>query len=154
MAKKLLDQVREAIRNKHYSYRTEKTYIDWIRRYILYHNKRHPKQMGAAEIQAFIAHLSNEREVATSTQNQALSAILFLYRTVLEKEIVLPPDLIRPVKGKRVPVVLSHREALAVINEMSGKTQLMAKILYGSGLRLMECMRLRVKDIDFEISVR
>jgi integron integrase len=147
--KKLLDQVRDSIRNKHYSYRTEKAYVDWIKRYILYHNKRHPKFMGAEEIQAFITYLATEREVATSTQNQALSAILYLYNVVLEKEVSLPLDLIRPVRPKRLPTVLTHQEAMAVLDQMSGKTLLMAKILYGSGLRLMECLRLRVKDLDF-----
>ena len=147
--KKLLDQVRDSIRNKHYSSRTEKTYIDWIKRFILYHEKRHPKDMGASEIREFITYLATEREVSTSTQNQAMSAIMFLYKYVLEKEITIPPDIMRPVRPKRLPTVLSHEEALAVLDRMSGKTQLMAKILYGSGLRLMECLRLRVKDVDF-----
>ena len=148
--KKLLDQVREALRTKHYAYRTEETYIDWIKRYIIFHKKRHPKDMGANEIREFIAYLVTERKVATSTQNQALSAILFLYRTVLEKEIILPPELVNPSRPKRLPTVLTHAEAMSVINQMRGIPRLMAKILYGSGLRLMECMRLRVKDIDFD----
>jgi integron integrase len=148
--RKLLDQVSDAIRTKHYSYRTEQTYIDWIKRYILYHGKRHPKDMGAPEIQAFITHLAVEKNVAASTQNQALSAILFLYRQVLQIEMEIPSDLIRAEKSKTLPVVLTQREALAVIGKMSGTTQLMAKILFGSGLRLTECIRLRVKDIDFD----
>lgn len=148
--KKLLDQVSEALRTKHYAYRTEQTYVDWIKRYILFHKKRHPKDMGANEIREFIAYLATERKVATSTQNQALSAILFLYRTVLEKEIILPPGLINPSRPKRLPTVLTHTEAMSVISHMRGTPRLMAKLLYGSGLRLMECMRLRVKDIDFE----
>ena len=148
--KKLLDQVSEALRTKHYAYRTEKTYVDWIKRYIIFHKKRHPKDMGVNEIREFIAYLATERKVATSTQNQALSANLFLYRTVLEIEIILPPGLINPSRPKRLPTVLTHDEAMSVISHMRGTPRLMAKLLYGSGLRLMECMRLRVKDIDFE----
>lgn len=148
--RKLLDQVSDALRTKHYSYRTEQTYIDWIKRYILFHNKRHPNEMGENEIRAFLAHLAAERKVSTSTQNQALSAILFLYRIVLQKEITLPPDLTRVSRPKRLPTVLSHAEAMSVIDKMRGIPRLMTKILYGSGLRLTECLRLRVKDIDFE----
>lgn len=148
--KKLLDQVREALRTKHYSYRTEQTYVDWIKRYILFHKKQHPKELGVEEIREFIAHLAAERKVATSTQNQALSATLFLYRTVLQIEINLPPELMRPSRPRRLPVVLTHEEAMSVINAMSGVPRIMTKILYGSGLRIMECMRLRVRDIDFE----
>jgi integron integrase len=148
--KKLLEQVSEALRTKHYAYRTEETYLDWIKRYILFHKKRHPKDMDANEIREFIAYLATERKVATSTQNQALSAILFLYRTVLQKEITLPPDLINPSRPKRLPTVLTHIEAMSAINHMRGAPRLMTKILYGSGLRLMECLRLRVKDIDFD----
>jgi integron integrase len=149
MAKKLLDQARDALRARHYSYRTEETYIDWMRRFILFHDKRHPNEMNAAEIQAFITHLAAERAVAASTQNQALSAILFLYREVLHKEI--EPILLSSAKRpERLPTVLTHQEALRVINQLTGTHKLMAQILYGSGLRLMECVRLRVKDIDFE----
>jgi len=147
--RKLLDQVSDAIRTKHYSLRTEKTYIEWIRRYILFHKKRHPKDMGAEEVQAFITHLATQRAVSASTQNQALSALMFLYRHVLQKEITWPSDVIRAEKSKTLPTVLTHQEAMAVIDKMTGTSQLMAKILYGSGLRLMECLRLRVKDIDF-----
>jgi integron integrase len=148
--KKLLEQVQEALRTKHYSYRTEQTYIDWIKRYIIFHKKQHPKDLGVEQIRAFIAYLATERKVATSTQNQALSAILFLYRTVLGQEINLSPDLINPSRPKRLPTVLTHEEAMTVINAMRGKPRTMTKILYGSGLRLMECLRLRVRDIDFE----
>jgi integron integrase len=148
-AKKLLEQVSDAIRIKHYSQRTEQTYIDWIRRYILFHNKRHPKDMGVPEIQAFITHLATQRHLSASSQNQALSAILFLYRHVLNKEIDFPSDVIRAEKSKTLPTVLTQQEAMTVINKMTGLPQLMTKILYGSGLRLMECLRLRVKDIDF-----
>jgi integron integrase len=148
--KKLLEQVSDAMRVKHYSYRTEKTYIDWIKRYILFHNKRHPNEMGAPEIQTFLVHLATERNVSASTQNQALSAILFLYRHVLRMDIDLPAEYFRASKSRKIPVVLTHREAIATIGKMSGVPQLMAKILYGSGLRIAECLNLRVKDIDFD----
>jgi integron integrase len=147
--KKLLDRVGDAIRLKHYSFRTEQTYKDWIKRYILFHRKRHPKDMGVEEIQNFLSHLAAEKNVAASTQNQALSAILFLYRHVLHIEIEFPTDIIRAEKSKTLPTVLTHREAIAVIHHMPGVPQLMTKILYGSGLRLMECLRLRIKDLDF-----
>ena len=148
--KKLMDQVSDALRTKHYSYRTEQTYKDWIKRYILFHGKRHPKDMGEAEIRAFIAHLAAERKVAVSTSNQALSAILFLYRTVLQMDVQLPPDLSKASRPKRLPTVLTHAEAMQIIGRMRGASRLMAKIMYGSGLRVMECMRLRVKDLDFD----
>ena len=148
-SKKILDQVSDAIRLKHYSYRTEQTYKEWIKRYILFHKKRHPAEMGAPEIQAFLSHLAVEKRVAASTQNQALSAILFLYKYVLLKPVDVPSDLIRAEKSKTLPTVLTHLEAMAVIRQMKGVTQLMAKILYGGGLRLTECLRLRIKDIDF-----
>jgi integron integrase len=145
----LVERVRDAIRIKQYSYRTEETYLDWARRYILFHNKRHPREMGAPEIQAFLAHLVGERKVGASTQNQALSAILFLYREVIHKEI--EPILLSSAKRPdRLPTVLTQQEVLRVINHLGGTHKLMAQLLYGSGLRLMECVRLRVKDIDFE----
>jgi integron integrase len=148
--KKLLDQYREALRNRHYSLRTEKTYISWVRQYILYHNKRHPREMGIVEINDFITHLVNQKTVSASTQNQAISAILFLYRNVLysqfdEKALIS----IRPAKPKRVPSVLSRDEAKQVIAQMDGIYKWMTQIMYGSGLRLMEVLRLRVKDLDF-----
>ena len=148
--KKLLDQYREALRNRHYSLRTEQTYLSWVRQYILYHNKRHPRDMGVAEINAFITHLVNQKTVSASTQNQAISAVLFLYRQVLQiplDERALMP--IRPIKSKRVPTVLSREEAKRVIAQMDGIYKIMTQLLYGSGLRLMEVMRLRVKDLDF-----
>lgn len=148
--KKLMDQVSDALRTKHYSYRTEQTYKDWIKRYILFHNKRHPKDMGETEIRAFIVHLTNDRKVAASTSNQALSAILFLYRNVLQIEIKLPPDLSNAARPKRLPAVLTREEALKVVSFMRGTPRLMAKIMYGAGLRVNECLRLRVKDIDFD----
>jgi len=147
--KKLLDQVRDVLRIKHYSYRTEQTYVDWIKHYIIFHKKRHPKDMGAPEIEDFLAYLAQERHVAASTQNQALSALLFLYKNVLQQEVAALPTLVHAGRPKHLPTVLTHDEALAVINRMTGKSRLMARLLYGSGLRLMECLRLRVKDIDF-----
>lgn len=149
MAKKLLDQLSDALRTKHYSYRTEETYIDWVRRFILFHNKQHPETMGAAEIRAFLAHLATDRNVAASTQNQALSAILFLYREVLHKEIetILLTDAKRP---ERLPTVLNRDEVVRILAQLRGTHKLMTQLLYGSGLRLMECVRLRVKDLDFE----
>ena len=149
MAKKLLDQARDRLRAMHYSYRTEETYIDWMRRYILFHKKRHPAEMGVPEIQEFLTHLAAERSVAASTQNQALSAVLFLYREVLHKEI--EPILLSSAKRpERLPAVLSREETLSIIANLHGIHKLMVQLLYGSGLRLMECVRLRVKDIDFE----
>lgn len=148
-ARKLLDQVSDAIRIKHYSQRTEKTYIAWIRRCILFHNKRHPKDMGAEKIQAFISHLATGRIVSASTQNQALSAIIFLYRSLLKIDLdEAALNFVRPKKGKRVPVVLSRDEARAIIANMTGAHKLMVQVMYGSGLRLMECLRLRVKAMS------
>ncbi|MBE7436027.1 MAG: integron integrase [Anaerolineales bacterium] len=139
----------EILRSRHYSNRTEETYLDWVRRYILFHKKRHPLEMGAEEIRAFLIHLATERTVAASTQNQALSAILFLYREVLHKEI--EPILLSAAKRpERLPTVLSREEVIRIIDRMNGLNKLMAQVLYGSGLRLMECLRLRVKDVDFE----
>jgi integron integrase len=148
-AKKLLDQMRDALQTQHYSYRTENTYVEWAKRFVLFHKKRHPREMGVPEVEAFITHLATERKVAASTQNQALSAILFLYREVLRQPLETV-TAVRPQKPERLPTVLTRSEALRVINALSGVHQLMAKILYGSGLRLVECIRLRVKDIDFE----
>jgi integron integrase len=148
--KKLLDQYSEALRNRHYSLRTEKTYSSWVRQYILYHNKRHPREMREPEINDFITHLVNLKNVSASTQNQAISAILFLYRNVLHIELdekALIP--IRPTKPRRVPTVLSRAEAIKVISQMNDIYKVMAQLMYGSGLRLMEVMRLRVKDLDF-----
>jgi integron integrase len=149
-SKKLLDQVRDALRLKHYSIRTEEAYVDWIKRYILFHSKRHPKDMGLAQVQAFLTHLAVEGQVAASTQNQALSALLFLYRQVLKIDLDTPLDAVRAKKPSRLPVVLTRAETHQVIQGLAGPYQLMAKLLYGSGLRLMECVRLRVKDIDFD----
>lgn len=147
--KKLLDQVREKIRLLHYAYKTEQAYVEWIKRFILFHNKRHPAEMGTAEVEKFLTFLAVQRKVSASTQNQALHAILFLYREILHKDLG-PVQALRAQKDARVPTVLTHAEAIAVIQGMSGQQRIIAEILYGSGLRLMECLRLRIKDIDFE----
>lgn len=147
---KLLDQVRQKIRIKHYSIRTEQAYVDWIRRYILYHQKRHPQDMGKPEIEQFLTHLAVERNVAASTQNQALSAILFLYKEVLQQDIGWLDGMEHAKRPARLPVVLTVTEVRAVLAHLDGRHRLMANLLYGSGLRLMECVRLRVKDLDFE----
>ena len=147
--KKLLDQVRDALRLKHYAYRTEQAYVAWIKRYILFYDKRHPAEMGTAEVEAFLTHLAVKEHVAASTQNQALSALLFLYREVLHQELG-PVDALRAKRPKRLPTVLTKDETLRLIGCLSGTHQLMAKLIYGSGIRLMECLRLRVKDLDFE----
>jgi integron integrase len=147
--KKLLDQVRDAMRLKHYSLSTERTCVAWIKRFILYHNKRHPLDMGSTEVEAYLTHLAVKQQVAASTQNQALNALVFLYREVLRKELKGPITPMRARRSKRLPVVLTREETLVVIDHLSGIHQMIAKILYGSGLRLMECLRLRVKDLDF-----
>jgi len=147
--KKLLDQVRDAIRLKHYSIRTEEAYVNWVKRYIYFHGLRHPAEMGAAEVEAFLTHLAVKENVAASTQNQALSALLFLYRQVLHQELG-PVDALRAKRPKRLPTVLTKEEALRLIGCLSGTHQLMAKLIYGSGIRLMECLRLRVNDLEFE----
>ena len=145
---KLLDQVREAMRLNHYAYRTEETYVQWIRRYILFHDKRHPKDMGRLEIEAFLTDLAVNQQVAASTQNQALNAILFLYHKILEIEIA-GINAVRANQPRNLPVVLTKTEALAVIQMIDGHHQFVVKLLYGSGLRLSEALRLRIKDLDF-----
>jgi integron integrase len=147
--KKLWGQVRDAIRLKHYSYRTEQAYVGWIKRYIYFHGVRHPSDMGAPEVEAFLTHLAVQENVAASTQNQALSALLLLYRDVLHQELG-PIDALRAKRHKRLPTVLTKEETLRLIGCLSGVHQLMSKLIYGSGLRLMECLRLRVKDLEFE----
>jgi len=148
--KKLLDVVRDTIRRKHYSIRTEEAYVNWIRRFILFHGKRHPKDMGAAEVEAFLTHLATEGHVSASTQNQAFSALLFLYREVLHRELDAPVHALRAKESRHIPAVLTREEVRQVIAQLSGVYQLQARLLYGSGLRLLECLRLRVKDIDFQ----
>jgi integron integrase len=147
---RLLDQVRAAIRTKGYSIRTEQAYVDWIRRYILFHQKRHPLDMGKSEIEAFLTHLAVNRDVAPSTQNQAFSALLFLYRHVLDRDMPWLDSVTRAKKPKRLPVVLTTAEVDLLLRQLSGIKWLMASLLYGSGLRLLECLRLRVQDIEFE----
>lgn len=146
---RLLDQVRELLRARHYSLRTEESYLSWIRRYIHYHHRRHPREVGPAGITPFLTHLAIEEHVAASTQNQARSALLFLYRDVLGFADVSHDDAVAARIPARLPTVLTHAEAAAVIAQLSGAHRLMAQILYGSGLRLLECLRLRVKDVDF-----
>jgi integron integrase len=153
----LLDQVRHQIRLKHYSIRTEEAYVHAIKRFIIFHHKRHPIEMGVDEIRHFVSHLANVGNVAASTQNQILSALLFLYREVLDRDIAFIDGIARAKRPKRVPVVLTRAEAKAVLGQLSGVEHLMASLLYGSGLRLMECVRLRIKDVDFsyrQITVR
>lgn len=147
--KKLLDSVREVIRLKHYSWRTEKTYLDWIKRFILFHDKRHPKTMGAPEVREFLSSLATDRKVAASTQNQAFSALLFLYKEVLKQELPWIENVQRAKRPAKLPVVLTPAEARATLSRMRGTARLMAQMLYGCGLRLNECARLRVKDVDF-----
>ena len=156
-APKLLDQVRERLRLKHYSIRTEQAYVEWIKRFILFHDKRHPAQMGAAEIEAFLTHLAVKNKVSASTQNQAKSALLFLYREVLEQKLAWLEKITQAKTAKRLPVVLTVSEVQSVLKGLSGTHWLLASLLYGSGLRLMEAVRLRVKDVEFtrrEIIVR
>jgi len=147
---RLLDQVRSAIRVRQYSRRTEKSYVSWVKRFILYHNKRHPRDMGPKEINAFLGWLAEERNVAAATQNQALNAIVFLYQHVLEIDLGDIGEFVRAKRPKRLPVVLSKVEVLDVLSNLFQQEWLMASLLYGSGLRLMECLRLRVQDVDFE----
>ena len=146
---RLLEQVRMAIRAKHYSLRTEDTYVQWIRRFILFQDKRHPQAMGAAEVQQFLTDLAVTQQVAASTQNQALSALLFLYKEVLHRPIGDLESVVRAKKPTKLPVVLTRGEVKAVLQHLTAPSWLMASLLYGAGLRLMECLRLRIKDVDF-----
>lgn len=154
---KLLEQVSAKMRVKHYSLRTEKSYIDWIKRYIWHFDKRHPKDMGAAEVEVFLTHLAVTRNVSASTQNQAKSALLYLYKEVLGIELPWLDNVTQAKVPQRLPVVLTQAEVQAVLSRMDGTMWLIASLLYGSGLRIMEALRLRVKDVDFarrEILVR
>ena len=148
---KLLDQVRQRIRLKHYSIRTEQAYVSWIKRYIYFHKMSHPKEMGRQEIEAFLTHLAVKGNVSASTQNQAFNALLFLYQQVLNMKVFSDVDAVRAKKPHRLPTVLTFDEVMAIMDVMTGVFQLMVKILYGCGLRGIECVRLRVKDIDFEM---
>ncbi len=153
----LLDQVREAIRTRHYSGRTEEAYVGWIKWYILFNGKRHPADMGEVEIGRFLSSLAVDAKVAASTQNQALSALLFLYKDVLSRDLAWLDAVVRAKGPMRLPVVLTPDEVKAVLGRMQGVPKLMAALLYGSGLRLLECARLRIKDVDFgrgEVVVR
>ena len=147
---KLLEQVQARIRVKHYSIRTARAYLDWVRRYILFHQKKHPMTMGAREVEAFLSHLAVEGNVAASTQNQAKSALLFLYREVLEIDLPWLDNVTKARVPQRLPVVLTHVEVRSLLDRLEGSQWLMASLLYGAGLRLLECVRLRVKDVEFE----
>jgi integron integrase len=149
-APRLLEQVRGRIRFKHYSIRTEQAYVDWIKRFIRHFDKRHPKDMGAEEVQAFLTHLALAGRVAASTQNQAKSALLFLYKEVLAVELPWLDKVEAAKTPKRLPVVLTREEVMAVLSRLEGSHALIARLLYGTGLRIMECLRLRAKDVIFE----
>ena len=146
---KLLDQVRNLIRLKHYSIRTEETYVGWIKRYIYFHNRRNPKDMGEKEIRQFLTDLAVNQKVAAATQNQAFNALLFLYRDVLKQEFEDLGDVVRAKKSRKLPVVFSKSEIRKIINQLEGRNWLMGQLMYGAGLRVMECVRLRIKDVDF-----
>jgi integron integrase len=147
---RLLDAVREAIRVRHYSIRTEDAYVDWIRRYVLFCGKRHPRELGAADVAAFLTHLATDRNVSASTQNQAKSALLFLYRVVLGVQLPWLDEIVAARDKRRLPVVLTPSEVRALLHELSGTMGLVASLLYGTGMRLLEGLRLRVKDVGFE----
>ena len=154
---KLLDRLREVLRSRHYSRRTEQAYCHWVKRFIFFHHVRHPAGMAEPEINSFLTHLAIKEKVSASTQNQALSALLFLYRQVLNREIGDLGEVIRARRPKRVPVVLTREEIKAILGTLTGDKWLMANMLYGAGLRLLECLRLRVQDLDFaagQITVR
>ena len=154
---RLLDQMRNVMRLKHMSLRTEEAYVSWVRRFILFHDKRHPAEMGADEIRAFLTHLAVQRNVAASTQNGALNGLLFLYRHVLRQPFPDLEGIERAKRPQRIPTVFTAEEVQAILGQLSGTPHLMAGLLYGAGLRLMECVRLRVKDVDFayqQITVR
>ncbi|WP_404437764.1 integron integrase [Stutzerimonas chloritidismutans] len=154
---RLLDQVRDQIRLKHYSIRTERVYCEWIKRYVRFHNYRHPMEMGAPDVEAFLSDLAVRRDVSASTQNQALAALLFLYKQVLKQDLPWLGEVVRAKKPARLPVVLSISEVQQILGQLEGDVGLIARLLYGGGLRLMEGVRLRVKDVDFsrkEIIIR
>ena len=145
-----LNEVIKAVRVRHYSIRTEQAYVGWVKRYIIFHGKRHPRNMGVEEVSAFLSHLAMDRNVAASTQNQALNALVFLYKAVLDMPLGDLQGVVRAKKPRRLPVVLSRSEVMLLLRNLQGRHWLVACLLYGSGLRLMECVRLRVKDLDFE----
>ncbi len=147
---RLLDEVRNHLRTLHYSYRTEQQYLFWVRRYILFHGKRHPTDMAAAEVEAFLTHLAVDRQVSASTQNQALAALLFLYQKVLQVELPWLDGIVRAKQSRRLPVVLTPGEAKDILSHLQGEYWLIGSLLYGAGLRLREALTLRVKDVQFE----
>jgi integron integrase len=149
-APRLLDQVRDRLRVKHYSLRTEQAYVGWIRRFILANGKRHPRELGGAEVEVFLTGLATQRNVAAGTQNQALAALLFLYREVLGQDLPWMEGVVRAKRPRRLPVVLTRDEVRRLLAALQGREWLMASLLYGTGMRLMECLRLRVKDVDFQ----
>lgn len=154
---KLLDRLRVHLRTRHYSIRTEAAYVDWVRRFILFHGKRHPQEMGALEVEAFLSHLAVERQVSASTQNQAKAAILYLYKQVLGMDLPWLDDVVQAKTPRRLPVVLTPSEVRDLLMHMHGTSGLIAQLLYGTGMRLMEGLRLRVKDVEFarrEIVIR
>jgi integron integrase len=146
---KLLDEIRAAIRRRHYSLRTEEAYLQWVRRFIFFHGKRHPVELGEADVEAFLNDLAVGRSVAASTQNQAFSALLFLYREVLKKPLGFLDGITPAKRPVRVPVVLTRAEVARLLGEMEGTSRLIAQLLYGAGLRVLEALRLRIKDVDF-----
>ncbi len=153
----LFQAVRHAIRVRHYSFRTERTYIHWIRRYVLFHDRRHPREMGAAEVTSFVSWLANSRNVAAATQNQALAAVLFLYRGVLGVDLPWLTEVVRAKTPRRLPTVLTQEECRKLLDAMEGRHQFMARLMYGTGMRINECLGIRVKDVDLarrEILVR
>ena len=150
--RKLLDHVRDVLRVNHYSVRTEEAYVGWIRRYILYHNKKHPREMGALEVELYLTHLAVGEKVSTNTQKQALNALVFLYHRVLQKPLGQFRDIARPKRPQRRPLVLSKDEVERILRVMSGTHQLIATLLFGTGMRLLECMRLRAKDVDLALN--
>lgn len=147
---KLLDMVRNQIRLRHYSIRTEEAYVSWIKKFIFFHNKKHPKNMGEPEVERFLSHLAVKRKVSASTQNQALSALLFLYKNVLKKELKFIKNTVSAKRYRHIPVVFSREEIEKIFYYLKATNWLIANLLYGSGLRLMESLRLRIQDIDFD----
>lgn len=147
---KLLEQLRVCLRVRHYSIRTEEAYVDWTRRFILFHGKRHPREMGAVEVQRFLNHLAVERQISPSTQNQAKAALLFLYRELLQVELPWLSEIVQAKRQMRLPVVLTLGEVRTLLDQMEGGMGLVAQVLYGTGMRLMEGLRLRVKDVEFD----
>jgi len=147
---RLLDQIREVMRLKHYALRTEQTYVQWVRRYVVFHGKRHPRELGPAAITPFLSDLAVRLRVSAATQNQALNALVFLYQEVLHLDVGALPTAVRAKRAARLPVVLSRSEVESLLSAMDGTLGMMARLLYGTGMRLMECVRLRVKDVDFE----